>query len=268
MNALLIIFITALVISAVGFIKYVYYFSVGYGLSIAGIGLMLIFIYYGHMPVGAALMALLFIIYGLRLGGYLLIREIKSLNYRKFLKDEIKSRISLKANLSIWISCAILYTCMCFPLLNRLELHKKTGRLASMDIFMILGILMAVAGALLEMAADMQKTKAKAVNPHRFVDTGLYRIVRCPNYFGEVLLWTGVFLSGIPSYKTVLQWIIALLGYLGILYVMFSGTRRLEIRQDKNYGEDPEYQAYVSSTPILIPFIPLYSVKKYTWLVA
>ena len=37
---------------------------------------------------------------------------------------------------------------------------------------------------------------------------------------------------------------------------------------DKNYGEDPEYQSYVSSTPILIPFIPLYSVKKHTWLVA
>ena len=50
--------------------------------------------------------------------------------------------------------------------------------------------------------------------------------------------------------------------------VMFSGARRLELRQDKNYGKDPEYQKYVTTVPILVPFIPLYSVKKYKWLVA
>jgi len=49
---------------------------------------------------------------------------------------------------------------------------------------------------------------------------------------------------------------------------MFSGARRLEVRQNKNYGADPEYRAYVKSTPILLPFIPLYSVEKYKFLVA
>ena len=49
---------------------------------------------------------------------------------------------------------------------------------------------------------------------------------------------------------------------------MLSGAKRLEKRQNKNYGDDPEYQAYVRSTPILIPFVPLYSVEKYKWLVA
>ena len=60
----------------------------------------------------------------------------------------------------------------------------------------------------------------------------------------------------------------ALLGYVGIVFVMFSGARRLEIRQNKNYGDDPEYQAYVKCTPIMIPFVPLYSVEKYKFLVA
>ena len=49
---------------------------------------------------------------------------------------------------------------------------------------------------------------------------------------------------------------------------MFSGARRLEIRQDSTYGDDPEYQEYVKKTPILIPLLPLYSVKKYEWLKA
>ena len=58
------------------------------------------------------------------------------------------------------------------------------------------------------------------------------------------------------------------LGYLGIVFVMFSGARRIEISQNKNYGNDNEYIEYVKKTPILIPFVPIYSVEKYTWLTA
>ena len=61
---------------------------------------------------------------------------------------------------------------------------------------------------------------------------------------------------------------LALLGFVLIAWVMFSGARRLELRQDKNYGADPEYQRYVRSVPIILPFLPLYSVKKYKFLVA
>ena len=49
---------------------------------------------------------------------------------------------------------------------------------------------------------------------------------------------------------------------------MFSGVRRLDLRQNKSYGADPEYQAYAKSVPILLPFVPLYSVAKYKFLVA
>lgn len=43
---------------------------------------------------------------------------------------------------------------------------------------------------------------------------------------------------------------------------------RLEVRQNKNYGNDPEYQKYVTTVPVLLPFVPLYSVEKQKWLVA
>lgn len=125
-----------------------------------------------------------------------------------------------------------------------------------------------LAGTLLEAIADAQKTKAKKVAPQRFVDTGLYRFVRCPNYLGEVTIWTGCLLLNIGIAATAWQWVISALGYIGIIYVMFSGARRLEIRQENTYGEDPEYRAYVKRTPILIPFLPIYSVMKYKWLVA
>ena len=136
------------------------------------------------------------------------------------------------------------------------------------DLWAWIGAAVVLCGILLEAVADAQKSAAKKINSKRFVDTGLYRLVRCPNYLGEVTIWTGALLSGIGASLTWWQWLIAAIGYLGILYVMFSGARRLELRQDEVYGSDPEYQAYVKRTPILLPFLPIYSVKKYKWLQA
>ncbi len=122
-------------------------------------------------------------------------------------------------------------------------------------------------GILLESTADLTKNSFKKKHPKQFCNVGFFKIVRCPNYLGEVLTWTGVFLSGVTVLHGGLQWIAALGGWICIVYIMFGGARRLELRQNKNYGNDPEYQKYVKSTPILLPFIPLYSIAKYKWFV-
>ena len=164
--------------------------------------------------------------------------------------------------IAIWVTCAVLYVLQVLPVFYRL--HNGAGS----NVWTYVGAAVMAFGILFESAADWQKNQAKKVNPKRFVDTGLYRIVRCPNYLGEMIFWTGVVLSGIGGVSGIGQWVMALIGYAGIIFVMFSGARRLELRQNKNYGKDPEYQKYVKSVPILLPFIPLYSVEKHKWLVA
>jgi protein-S-isoprenylcysteine O-methyltransferase Ste14 len=136
------------------------------------------------------------------------------------------------------------------------------------ELWAWIGAIIATAGVIIEMVADAQKSAAKKINARRFVDTGLYRIVRCPNYFGEVLMWTGSFLICFGACCTFWQWVIAIIGYIGIVYVMFSGARRLELRQTETYGNDPEFQAYIKKTPLIIPFVPIYSVAKHKWLQA
>lgn len=267
----LILIIIALVVSAVGFYKYVYFISLGYGFSVAVMGIAMFIMYFGVLDWGTTLMCILFLVYGCRLGGYLLIREIKSASYRSTMKKEIKDGSTMKmvAKISIWTSCALLYALQVSPLLFRLEASKRAGgtSFGEANIVSVIGAAIMAMGILLESAADMQKSAAKKKNPNRFCDSGLYKIVRCPNYLGEVLFWTGVFVSGINIYASVWQWIAAAFGYVCIVYIMFGGARRLELRQNRNYGEDPEYQAYVKKTPILIPLVPLYSVAKYKWLV-
>ena len=49
---------------------------------------------------------------------------------------------------------------------------------------------------------------------------------------------------------------------------MFSGALRLELRQIETYGNDPEFQKYIKKTPLILPFVPIYSVAKYKWLQA
>ena len=48
---------------------------------------------------------------------------------------------------------------------------------------------------------------------------------------------------------------------------MFGGARRLELRQNKEYADDPQYRHYSKHTPILIPFIPLHSLSNAKWLI-
>jgi steroid 5-alpha reductase family enzyme len=166
----------------------------------------------------------------------------------------------------IWISCALLYVGQISPATFYLA-NLAEGESIN-EWWMWGGAITAALGVVIEMIADAEKSAAKKRNPNRFVSHGLYRIVRCPNYFGEVLMWTGSFVVCIGSCCSAWQWVVAALGYIGIVYVMFSGARRLELRQAEVYGSDPEFQAYIKRTPILIPLIPIYSVAKHKWLQA
>lgn len=257
-----IMFIVALVFSSVGFKKTLWFTSIGYGLSVAAIGVALLIGGRATMTTGIMCTCILFVLYGLRLAGYLAFRERCSRSYNAKMKGEpgFGANASMVAKFSVWISAALLYTAETSPATFRIA--NGSGD----DVMLVLGILISAAGLAIESIADLQKNAAKKKNPAAFVSTGLYSIVRCPNYFGEMLFWTGAFLGGIPIYQNIWQWLAALMGYLGIVYVMFAGARRLEIRQNKAYGKDLAYKKYVHTTPIIIPLVPLYSVEKFKWL--
>ena len=254
-----VLFAAAMLISALGFKKFIWFISLGYGLSIAGEGLVMSALFGKSLDAGTALACAVFVLYGCRLGGYLACREALSASYNEHMAGEVKQDVPLGVKLVLWVICAMLYVLQVTPVFYRL-----LGGAGS-NAWTYVGVAVMLAGVALESAADLQKSVAKKADPWRFVDTGLYRLVRCPNYLGELLFWTGVVLSGIGGVHGW-QWLPALIGYAGIVFVMFCGARRLEIRQNKNYGRDPVYQQYVKTVPILLPFVPLYSVEKYKWL--
>lgn len=253
-----IITIVTAALSCIGFYKFVYFLSVGYGLAILGGGITILCLSMreGLCDTVTMLQCLLFVLYGLRLSGFLIIREFKNLAYRKTLKEASGKEPPVFVKAFIWIFCACLYTSQVSPMLFR---ATSTG---SREVTLVsIGMAISLTGLVIEAVSDRQKSAQKKTNPDMVATKGLFRIVRCPNYFGEITFWTGVFISGIRTYSTVGMWITAVVAYIAIVYIMFNGAQRLEKRQDKRYGDRKEYQDYVRKTRIIIPLIPLYSLK-------
>lgn len=254
------------VLCAVGFYKFVYFLSIGYGFAVAGGGIAVLVMYLispTATPLWIVLVqAALFVAYGARLSGFLLVRELKNLSFRKtdVAKDTLTKNNDKKMPVfvlaTIWVSVAVLYVAQVSPMLFRYDN-------AATDILLpVIGFAVSVFGLILESIADNQKSAQKKENPNMVATKGLYKIVRCPNYFGEITFWTGIFVSGISTYSTVGQWITAVLAYIAIVYIMFNGAQRLEKRQMARYGDDKTYNDYANKTPIIIPLLPIYHLNK------
>ncbi len=249
-----ILLIVSALICSIGFYRFVWFMSVGYGLSVAGLGLAMMILCIGKADMSIIILCILMLVYGVRLGGFLLVRELKNAAYKKKLDAQIKP-VPIPVKVVMWAFMAVLYVIQISPVWYRIN---NTGR---GDTISWIGAVLAFVGIVLEAVADKQKSESKKKDPNKPAMNGLYRISRCPNYFGEIVFWTGIFVSGLNILKGA-QWIIAIIGYIAILIIMFSGAKRLETRQNKNYGSDPDYQKYVEKTPILIPLIPLYHLVK------
>ena len=254
------------VLCAVGFYKFVYFLSIGYGFAVAGGGIAVLVMALVN-PTDAPLWVLiiaaaLFVAYGARLSGFLLVRELKNVSFKKtdVAKDTLKKNNEKKMPVfvlaTIWIVVAILYTAQVSPMLFRYSNGKDDF------IVPVIGFGISILGLVLESIADAQKSAQKKERPDMVATKGLYRICRCPNYLGEIIFWTGVFVSGITAYATVGQWITASLAYVAIVYIMFNGAQRLEKRQMARYGENEEYNTYANKTPIIIPLLPIYHLNK------
>lgn len=255
---LIVLLMVAAVLCAIGFYKYVYFVSIGYGFAIAGIGTTLMVCLGGQMELVHYLLCILLIAYGIRLSGFLLYREIKSIAYRKTLTELTTDEkpMSLILKIGIWITVSALYVAQTSPVFYVIY-NGGANR-----VWTWVGVIISLSALVIEALADKQKSDQKAVCPNMVATKGLYKIVRCPNYLGEMLFWTGIMIAGITAFNHWGQWLMAGIGYTLIILIMFNGAHRLEKRQVERYGLIPEYQVYANKTPIILPFVPLYHLVK------
>jgi steroid 5-alpha reductase family enzyme len=111
---------------------------------------------------------------------------------------------------------------------------------------------MALAGAAVEAVADgqLRRFRRDPDNQGRVLDTGLWRYSRHPNYFGDAVLWWGIYLVAVGAGAA---WTIFGPLLMTVLLLRISGVSLLErgLRQTR-----PGYEDYVRRTPAFVPWPP------------
>ncbi len=186
-------------------------------------------------------------VWGLRLGGYLFIRILKTKKDARF----NKIRQSFFKLAGFWILQAITIFLVLLPVFVVLKSNQE-----KFSPLMFLGSLIWLTGFLLETVADWQKFqfKSKKENRDHWVNVGVWKHSRHPNYLGEMLCWWGIYVYSLPflkgwEYLTIISPL-----FISLMLRFVSGIPILEKSHDKKYGNSSEYQNYKKKTNLLIPF--------------
>lgn len=118
-------------------------------------------------------------------------------------------------------------------------------------------------GLILEATADQQKLLYKNTpqSRGRWTDVGVWAWSRHPNYFGEMLLWVGVYLGCVSDLRGAEHAAVISPIFIILLLLFVSGIPLLEVSMDKRYGKREDYVTYKKCTSVLIPFPPALYVQ-------
>jgi len=196
------------------------------------------------------LVAFLVAIWTLRLGSFLFLRILKDGKDTRF--DDIKPnapRFFTAWTLSgLWVFLTALAALIVI----------SSNETKPLGLFAYIGFAVWVIGFLCEVVADHQKRvfRKDPANKGKFIKSGLWAWSRHPNYFGEIVLWLGVFIIAIPVLKGW-QWLAVLSPiFVYLLLNKVSGIPMLEEIADKRWGGQDDYEAYKANTPVLFPKPP------------
>ena len=225
------------------------YFDLTGGITYSTVAILSILLS-GKADLRSIVLLLLVLTWAIRLSSFLFMRVRKAGEDRRF--REIKQ--SFWRFLQTWTLQGLWVT---FTMAAALAVITSQ-RVVALDVFLVVGVLIWAIGFAIEVAADTQKSKFKAdpANDGKFISSGIWAWSRHPNYFGEIVLWIGVAVIALPVLRGW-AWVTLISPvFVTLLLTKISGVPMLEERADKKWGGQPDYEAYKSNTPVLIPAKP------------
>jgi steroid 5-alpha reductase family enzyme len=222
--------------------------DLAYSLSFAALALVLPLAGAGE-PV-QLVASLLVLAWAARLGGYL-VRRIRRLGVdRRF--DAMRDEPLRFAR--FWLLQAVSVGVIMLPVTYLLSRDEAPG----FGPWAAAGAAIWLVGLLVETVADAQKSafKSRPGNRDRFVSTGLWRWSRHPNYFGELLVWWGLFVYAVPVLDGAAFAVAAGPAWITVLLLFVSGIPLLERSAEEKHGHDPAYREYRRRTSVLVPLPP------------
>ncbi len=186
-------------------------------------------------------------LWGLRLSVYIFIRNKNKKEDFRYLKwrKEWGDNFLLRSYLQVFLFQGLLLLVIICPVF----LVAKTA-IQSFSIFTFLGILIWIVGFIFQAVGDYQLSQFLKLKNKGILETGLWRFSRHPNYFGEIMMWWGIFTIIVPLENSIFFIISPLT--ISILIIYVSGIPLLENKQKDNLL----YQKYKKKTSVLFPLPP------------
>lgn len=190
-------------------------------------------------------------VWGLRLAIHIYLRnkgKKEDFRYQNF-KEKWGKGFWWKSYINIFLLQGSLMLFISIPLI-----YSFTFPSTDLSLLDYIGIGVWLFGFLFESVADYQLTKfiskkKEGKTDSRFLKSGLWSLTRHPNYFGEVVLWWGIWLIAIDLSN--LASLFTVIGPIAISYfiVYVSGVPLLE----EKYEGNKEWEEYKEEVPKFIP---------------
>jgi len=203
-----------------------------------------------HSPRLFLVSALIFV-WGARLAARIYLRNRRKkedMRYAK-LRQEAGENVLLVSFFKVYMLQGFFAVVVAIPLI---VIAEDTNQ--AFGLLGIIGFLIWLVGFYFEVIGDFQldRFKSDQRNKGKIMDKGLWKYSRHPNYFGEVVMWWGIFMIAVSS------GIVSIIGPFTITYLILkvSGIPMLE----KHYEGNQDYEDYKKRTSV---FIPMISTNKF-----
>ncbi|MBM3360463.1 MAG: DUF1295 domain-containing protein [Betaproteobacteria bacterium] len=190
----------------------------------------------------ATLILFLVLLWGLRLSVYLAIRNWGKSEDARYLKIRQNNEPNFRfkslyiifglQSILAWVVGSILFIAI-----------KNDHPLTWLDY---IGILVTLFGIIYESIADYQLIQFKndIKNRGKLLQSGLWKLSRHPNYFGEILVWWGFFIT---TLVTGIHFNLIAPLLMTFLILRFSGVTLLEANLNKKFNDYDDYQKKVNT---------------------
>ncbi|HET9124571.1 MAG TPA: DUF1295 domain-containing protein [Solirubrobacteraceae bacterium] len=190
-------------------------------------------------------------VWGLRLGGYLLVRKrgdtTEDRRYAVMRERRSDGAFALYSLVVVFGLQALLVLIVSLPL------QVAAERASALSWTVWIGVALWALGLFFEAVGDeqMRRFKARPVSRGQVMDQGLWRYTRHPNYFGDFCVWWGLWLVALGAGGT---WWTAV-GPLVMSFLLIKGSGAALLEKDISERR-PQYREYIERTSSFIPRPP------------
>lgn len=221
--------------------------DIAWGLGFVAIVLFLFFTYTPTLQ--SVIVYILTVIWGIRLAIHIGVRskgKPEDFRYKKW-REEWGKYFIIRSYLQVYFLQGFFMWIISLPIIVISMAQNQ-----AISPFMLVGFIIWLIGFAFESIGDYQLMLfiKQRQNKSDIMQTGLWKYTRHPNYFGEVLVWWGIFIMVLPLQYGV--WAIISPITVSFLLLYVSGIPMLEAK----YKNNQAFQEYKKRTSAFFPMLP------------